>query len=549
MLPRLQETQSILRQAGQAARTGLFSAQAIEAEFGSQLEFVVEGALQGRISSLLAVLAAAAVFAQITVLHSAATATPQLARQQPPVVIPTELASTAIPPTMRISVQPVTEGDALVFKIEMVPESRNRVVVQYAFAGDVSALDNSGGGSGVIPPGGSLPVQRQTVDDALVNGDRHVVLSAAAPSLSKPESPRFQARASGLVRDNDTTKPPPPALPQVDINPAPPVTEGRTLYFPLKLSKPAGRAVRVAYRLTDPDGVAEGPNSGTVEIEAGLAQGTIPVQTRDDSLVNGFRAIAVQLTDVSGATLGWRRAARGVVGDDDLARPPAPTFSIAVAEPEVQEGQALTFVVTREGDLSQPGSIDYSLSVSQNGKVDLTSQGSLVFAPNKESNSFTFKPDRPISNDLSVAVNLLQNDGEPAISVGSALGLIRDVADGPPRSGDGSELPDGEEWPPAVIVVIVLVCTAAGGAYWWHRRKIELDPGPGPEPLPDPPPPPDCEIDCTAQPGTPQEPNGIGSLSIPDLTFTIAVTPRGPTTPYALDATFLEERDEPDDPL
>ena len=106
-------------------------------------------------------------------------------------------------------------------------------------------------------------------------------------------------------------------------------------------------------------------------------------------------------------------------------------------------------------------------------------------------------------------------------------------------------------WPWSLIPIIVLVCGASAAVYWLRKPDIDplLEPETSSEPVPPTPPVPECGIDCAPRWDAPQEPSSIGPLTLPELHFNIRAVPGEPTTPFALGATFLEERDEPDDQL
>ena len=533
-----------------------------------------------RISGLLLLIVAALSLAQPAELLPASPAPPQLAWQKVPQPIGAQAVAAAAPPRMRVSAGAVTEGGILVYSIDMVPAIAKPVPVNYAFSGDLSALVDASGGSGRIPPGGALTVRRQTVDDSLVNSDRHVVLTAALPGSSQPQGDRFRASASGLVQDNDVAPPPPPpdpVLPQVAIGSARPMTEGNTLTFPLRLTKPTDRPVTVYFLLEDPNGVAAAGTVTSVIIAAGETTGKIPVDTIDDGAVNGLRPVTVRLLRASGAVLSKPASARGFVADNDVPQPdPEPTpvvvetgelpgpqrassYAISVAEIDITEGAALKFTVTRSGNLSAGDVINYSLRANGGDGSGTSRQESLEFQPNDTTRSFEFKPDGPIFEDLSVEVSLLQNDGAPQVSIGTVEATILDNPDIPahPTITDRpwyDVLNLG--WPVSLIPIAVLIGCGAAAAYWWPEGwwpKHREDPGRIDDPQIGPEAPPltlpGCTIDCAPDWAAPQEPTAIGPLTLPELHFAITASLREPTTPYALGATFLEQRDEPDDQL
>ena len=531
-------------------------------------------------------LVAAVTLACLLLLRPASALTAHNALYQPPAPA-SAISATAARPQLTATVNAVTEGSTLVYSITVKPPMQGSPVVEYAFVGDVSALVDAKGGRGAIPAGEALIIERRTIDDSLVNGDRHVVLIAGTPSLKSAQSDKARARASGLVRDNDALTPPPPppaALPRVAISGASTISEGRTLIFPLMLSKPADQPVIVFYRLDDPDGVSADPTSGFATIAPGETAGVIEIRTTDDGAVNSLRAVQVQLVAARSASLGKPLRAKGMVADNDVAAPPLASYSVTVAEPEVAEGTALTFTVTRSGDLSQPGAISYSRTTAVEGRTGLPVRKTVEFPPQVASRSFDFNPDGPILHDMLVQVVLLQNDGEPQLSKRLAQGTIMDdpaipaIAEtvtptetdsgmateiGPTGPANPTERPIDNRawydpidlgWPFSLIPIVVLVCGTAA-AIWWLKPDPDpiSDPEPIPDPIPDPVPPPppvpDCEIGCTPRWGASQEPSSIGPLTLPELHFNIRAVPGEPTTPFALGATFLEERDEPDDQL
>ena len=511
----------------------------------------------GRYFSVLMLLAAATALVGFSLLRPASALAGQAGLAQRTRTIPTAVIAASALPRLKVTASEVTEGGTLVYSISIFPAVTKPVMVEYAFSGDLSALIDTTGGRGQIPAGGTLTIARRTVDDLLVNGDRHVVLLAGMPSLSSAASDRFRVSASGLVRDNDV-KPQEP--PQVVIRGAKSITEGEMLTFSVQLSRRSELPVTVLYRLNDPAGVSAVGREGSVTIPTGRTTAAIGISTVDDSTVNGSRTVEVQLVRVSNAAMGKPRSARGTVADNDIVREPdkppveeepikqpipdppmAESYSIAAVKPEVSEGEALVFKVIRSGNVTQPGVIDYALNTTTDAEPAGPQQGRLSFAPGSTVRLIKFKPDQPIQTDLLVRADLQQSDGVPLLLIGSAQGTIIDNPANNPRPVSP---PDWLLW---LIPLAVLTGGGAAAAKWLRKPAKRVKPPAETEPPA--PPIPDCKIGCEPQWGVPREPSGLGPLSIPPLGCSIVATPCEPITPYELNATFVEDRDEPDDQL
>ncbi|MGD1879800.1 MAG: Calx-beta domain-containing protein, partial [Kiloniellaceae bacterium] len=153
-------------------------------------------------------------------------------------------------------------------------------------------------------------------------------------------------------------------------------------------------------------------------------------------------AFTVTLSTASGNSAITVASAEGTILNDDAA-PPAIFYGIAADEAVKAEGDAgstaFTFTVTRSGDTSAAGSVDYAVSGAADG-TDFTGgtlpSGSLSFAAGEASKTVTVDVagDTDFESDEAFTVTLSNASGNSAITVASAEGTILNDDAAPPTT-------------------------------------------------------------------------------------------------------------------
>ncbi len=173
-----------------------------------------------------------------------------------------------------------------------------------------------------------------------------------------------------------------PALPVITISDAAAVTEGGALSYTISLDKAATTDVTVtvsAAGSTATDGTDFTLPSTTVTIPSGQTSVTFLVNTIDDQNQESLEAVALQLSNPSGATLGAKTSATGTILDNDAPPADLPTISIANA-PDVTEGGDAVFTITLSKASDTPVTVNYVTvgGDAQDGDDYTGSQGTIT---------------------------------------------------------------------------------------------------------------------------------------------------------------------------
>ena len=139
-------------------------------------------------------------------------------------------------------------------------------------------------------------------------------------------------------------------------------TEGGTLTFTISRTGDTTRAGRVHYYTSSGSGSDRYDIydvSSSVYFSSGQTEKTITVRTREDSLVENDETINLNLsTGTTGFKLDTTRATGTVVDNDK----PVPPSLFTVSDAEAIEGGNLTFTISRTGDTSRSGRVNYYTS-------------------------------------------------------------------------------------------------------------------------------------------------------------------------------------------
>ena len=178
------------------------------------------------------------------------------------------------------------------------------------------------------------------------------------------------------IADDDSSG----ALPTLNIADSV-TTEGRFVRFDLSLTAPAAQAVSFMFNTISgsaTEGIDYIQNSGTRTINAGETEKSIWVETIDDTQAEADETFTVEISSVSGATLGDRMATATIINNDMPAGAP----NLSIADVTVVEGSLARCILT----LSQAFNQDIQFSIST---IDGTATANLDFTPKNGGRVFT----------------------------------------------------------------------------------------------------------------------------------------------------------------
>ena len=264
-----------------------------------------------------------------------------------------------------------------------------------------------------------------TRDDTADEPDATVTLALQAGAGHALGDP---SQAVVTVRDDERRT--------VSVDDAPPVTEGETLAFPVRLSNPSATAITVAWVVVGVDGAVPGADYadvrvGFVTFAPGDREETISLATLDDGDIEAEEGVRITLSapDPRLATLD-RAEATGRITDADL-----PLVTIAAEAERIVEGEPLRFTLTRTGDLSAALTVEILIGRSPDalGPASTVTIGSGVStlqagggpAPEVDADT-TFwlglatSPEYRIGEPSLAMVRVLDHDATPAVSVADA---------------------------------------------------------------------------------------------------------------------------------
>ena len=192
------------------------------------------------------------------------------------------------PPGLSIDdAQPVREGETAEFTVRLSAASDRLVTVGYeTMDGTAVAGSDYTATSGMLrfePGDTSKTIGVPTIDDATTEETERFTVQLSDPSGATIAD----GTAAGTITDDDDP-------PELSIDDAPPVREGETAEFVVRLSAASSAAVTVAYRTADGTAVAGSDytsTAGMLRFEPGDTSKTIAVQTIERRHVGGNRSV------------------------------------------------------------------------------------------------------------------------------------------------------------------------------------------------------------------------------------------------------------------
>ena len=242
------------------------------------------------------------------------------------------------PPAIAIDdAPPVNEGESAEFVVRLSAPAGTVVAVSHRTADGtaVAGADyrSSRGRLRFAAGETSQTIAVAVLDDGLSELTESFTVELHDPSLATLTD------GSGLGTIVDDDEPP-----ELVIEDAPDVAEGRSAVFPVRLSTAAGHLVTVAYRTADGSalgGADYTASDGTLRFEAGETRLAVAVPTLLDDLVEGIERFTVELGSPDGATIA-DGSGLGTITDDAEQRVEVVNRTVL---PEI--GRALAFSAVR----------------------------------------------------------------------------------------------------------------------------------------------------------------------------------------------------------
>ena len=202
------------------------------------------------------------------------------------------------------------------------------------------------------------------------------------------------------------------------------VTEGGDLEFAWSLDQPAVEDGSFDFSVTPGTataGVDYTAVSGTINVSAGDASGTIVVSTAADSDVEPDETLTLELSGLLGLADG-DLTGEGVIVNDDAVVP-----AVSVSGASAEEGEDLVFTVTLSEATTVPVSVDFNTAdgTALAGDDYAAASGTLTFAPGETSKTVAVATteDSDVEADELMAL-VLQNPVDATIAAAEGEGTI-----------------------------------------------------------------------------------------------------------------------------
>ncbi|MBF0612473.1 MAG: hypothetical protein HQL55_15220, partial [Magnetococcales bacterium] len=319
-------------------------------------------------------------------------------------------------PTFSMSSSTVTEGSFLTLTVTRSNDAYTNQTVQYGtLGGSANESDDYTGVFGTLTftPGQlSQTFTVSTVNDSIYETNEYFTTSLANVS---PFGGVSNATASHTIIDND-------AAPVFSIAAAS-ANEGSPVTF--TVSRTADSSTVQTIRYGTVQGTADSSNDyqsagGTLTFSPGNMSKTFTVSTYTDTSVENNETFSATLSSLTGAGSIGTSTAAGTILNNDFT-----TFSIANAS--ANEGNAITFTVTRSGSTSITQQIQYTISDGTATSDDYTGKSStLTFGTGQSSLTFstTTTGDSNVEGNETFNVSLTSSSTGVAFGTSSATGTI-----------------------------------------------------------------------------------------------------------------------------
>ena len=280
----------------------------------------------------------------------------------------------------------------------------------------------------------SIPI----IDDNIPEGSQFLTISLSNPTGGAVLGNIKKAQLS--IQDNDY-----PTLSISDVSQAEGNSGTTAFTFTVTSSDAITNDVSVKYSTADgtaATGTDYQTNSGTVTIPAGQKTASVTVLVQGDTTAEVDETFFVNLASPDNAVIGKAKGMGTILNDDGVV---AATFDFNQANYSVNEDLgALTLTVTRAGDTSSAGSVDYATvdgSATQKADFEYTA-GTLNFAPGETTKTFALliNEDSYVEGNENLTVTLSNPIGG---SLGAQSGAGVTILDDMPES-IGSPIDDAQ---------------------------------------------------------------------------------------------------------
>ena len=281
----------------------------------------------------------------------------------------------------------------------------------------------------------------------LENGDFLLVGAQGSVRVGSTENFAFAdgtVAAENLVSASPGPGPTPPPAPTPpvytiaasgDVVEGTPPGAGNTVTYTVTragdVSQTGSVAVSLGGTATNGSDYVTSLQNGTVNFAAGAGTAIFTVTSTPDTVVEPNETVVATLGAVTGGgSLGASTSATATISNDDTA----PVYTIAAAPTQVAEGNtgpgnAITYTVTRTGDVSLAGSVAVALggTATADDYVSSLNGGRLAFTAGSSTATFTVTttPDTVVEADETVTATISDAQGQAGASAsGTATATI-----------------------------------------------------------------------------------------------------------------------------
>jgi Calx-beta domain-containing protein/uncharacterized protein DUF4214 len=226
----------------------------------------------------------------------------------------------------------------------------------------------------------SIPI----IDNNVPEGAHFLTISLSNPTGGAVLGNTTKTQLS--IQDNDY-----PTVSISDVSQAEGNSGTTVLTFTVTSSDAITNDVYVDYSTADGTATAGSDyqsTSGMIKIPAGQKTATLTILVQGDNVIEADETFFVNLSNPNNAVIGKAKGKGTIVNDDGTV---AATFDFSQPDYSVNEDLgALTLTVTRTGETSSAGSVDYATadgSATQKADFEYTA-GTLSFAPGETSKTF-----------------------------------------------------------------------------------------------------------------------------------------------------------------
>lgn len=210
------------------------------------------------------------------------------------------------------------------------------------------------------------------------------------------------------------------------------ISEGGVLSFVVSRTGAATQAYSVSYATANGSAVVGDytARSGTLNFSPQETSKVVTVQTIQDGFYENAETLLLNLSSPTGGAVIADGQGVGTINNDD----PAPSFAINNVTRE--EGQNLTFTVTKSGATALTHNVSYATqnNTAAAGSDYVARSGMLSFTPSQTSRTITITgiEDSAFEPAETFRVNLSAATGGAAIAGGQGVGTITDDDNTPP---------------------------------------------------------------------------------------------------------------------